>query len=301
MVVAIENAAGPLPLENSNSTASEDTSYQLVEGADVRNPTANPTAGPITMKIISHQMTAGEAEDCPETPSHFLNEMARLRQQMGQLRAENISMDIKANQLERDNEELRVELSRVKMDLAKAKANSAKRKKKYDELLEDVSEGSDKLSKKLVKYKRRGDELESQLKEELAAQKEFWQQINQQLHKENESSLKEISELNERLTSEKALRAQEKTESKTAISSLEDKLEDALQEAAEMQINAERVKVENAKLRKEKTAMSADYEGRISKMGCRSPAPENDEEFSTEAMMRMMQETLGVDVDDFQN
>jgi len=290
MVLATENAAGPLPLEQENESTEE---FQMVEGSEA---VANPTAGN-TLKLINN-VTAGRGEEKPPaTPSqtqNLLNEIQTLRMTVSKHRAENISLDIKASQTERDNEELRVELSRVRMALAKEKAVSAKRKEKYDELLEDVQLGSDKLSKKLVKYKRREDELENQLKEELEAQKVFWQEINQQLTKENDKSTIRITDLKDSLEGEKAARIQEKMESKKSISTLEDKLEDALQDAAEMQIQFERVQVENSKLRKEKTEISTNYENQISKLGeLRSPAPVQEDNFSTEDMLRMMQETLG--------
>merc|ERR1712176_576824 len=116
------------------------------------------------------------------------------------------------------------------------------------------------------------------------------------LHKENEHCLEEISNLNESLEAEKADRAANRQEAKKIISELEEKLEEALQEKTEMQIQFDRLKVENAKLRQEKTQQVANYEDRLSKMQSigTSPVPEEDT-FSTDDMLRMMQEQLGVE------
>jgi len=287
------SAAGPMPLEKASQTESEELSYQMVEGIEAA--AVNPTAGPINE-------TAGREEAKPPSPTQNLHtEIQQLKMKISKHRAENISLDIKASQTDCENEELRVELSRVRMALAKEKAVSSKRKQKYDELLEDVQLGSDKLSKKLVKYKRRGDELELQLKTDLEDQKTFWQEINQRLLKENELSLNEITDLKEGLEEANAVRAQEKQEAKNTISTLEDSLEDALQEAAERQIQFERVQVENSKLRKEKTEMTAAHEQKISKMGeqGRSPAPNPEDDFSNEDFLRMMQETMGDGMEDY--
>jgi len=289
MVLATENASG---IDDASSN-SLDTSYEIVE-------TKNVTAGLQVTGEPEHEMPAESEEERPSTPTqNFLNEISNLKQIISKHRAENITLDIKAGQLEREREDLRVELSRCKMALAKEKAESGKRKTRYDELLEDVQLGSDKLSKKLVKYKRQNDELETRLKTELAAQKTFWQEINQQLYKESEHSLAEITQLNEELQAEKTARAQEKQDAKSGMGDLEDQLEDALQDKVEMQIQLERVKVENAKLRQEKTSLSTNYEERISKIGARTPAPDTMENFSTEDMLQMMQETLGDDIENY--
>merc|ERR1719461_198011 len=162
--------------------------------------TRNPTAG---LRVTGEGETEQPAEQ-PAGTENFLNEISHLKQLLSKHRAENISLQITANQLESDCEELKIELSRCRMALAKEKAQSAKRKEKYDELLGDVQLSSDKLSKKLVQYKRRGDELEAQLKTDLEAQKVFWAEVNQQLHKENELSMKEIQDLKDKLEDEKA-------------------------------------------------------------------------------------------------
>jgi hypothetical protein len=44
--------------------------------------------------------------------------------------------------------------------------------------------------------------------------------------------------------------------------------------------------------------MSTNYEDQLSKIGTQNrPSPKPEDEFSTEEMLRMMQETLGVDGD----
>merc|ERR1712176_1143892 len=107
------------------------------------------------------------------------------------------------------------------------------------------------------------------------------------LHKENEHCLEEISNLNESLEAEKADRAANRQEAKKIISELEDKLEEALQEKTEMQIQFDRLKVENAKLRQEKTQQVANYESRISEMKSMGQSPVEEDNFSTEDMLRM--------------
>jgi len=287
------SAAGPMPLEgDAEARASSSEDYEIVQ--------LNYAKEGVTAEPGLSVTGGGEVDDSergPSTPTqNLMAEIQHLKQLISKHRAENITTEIKCNQFERDNEDLQIELSRVKMQLAKAKTESGKRKTRYEELLDDVQLGSDKLSKKLVQYKRRGDELEAQLKTDLEAQKVFWAEVNQQLHKENELSMQEIQDLKDKLEDEKAGRAQQKIDAKNAIGDLEDQLEDALQEKAEMQIQFERIKVENAKLRQEKTQISTSYEERISKMGnARSPVNDPEDEFSTEDMLRMMQETLGVE------
>jgi len=295
------SAAGPMPLEgDAEARASSSEDYEIVQlnyaKEGVTAEPGNPTAG-LSVTGGGEVDDSEPAERGPSTPTqNLMAEIQHLKQLISKHRAENITTEIKCNQFERDNEDLQIELSRVKMQLAKAKTESGKRKTRYEELLDDVQLGSDKLSKKLVQYKRRGDELEAQLKTDLEAQKVFWAEVNQQLHKENELSMQEIQDLKDKLEDEKAGRAQQKIDAKNAIGDLEDQLEDALQEKAEMQIQFERIKVENAKLRQEKTQISTSYEERISKMGnARSPVNDPEDEFSTEDMLRMMQETLGVE------
>lgn len=286
------SATGAFPLENNSERASSTEDFEMVDSTPGNFKARNQTAGLTMTNVESGQ----PAQRVPATPTqNFLNEIQGLKQLVSKHRSDVISLEITGSQLESDNQELKVELSRVRMQLAKMKTESAKRKGKYDALLDDVQLGSDKLSKKLVQYKRENDQLESQLKTDLEAQKVFWQEINKQLHNENERSLEEITALKEDLEGEKAGRAQAKQDAKREMNELDERHEEALTEKADIQIKLERLEMENAKLRQEKTQQVANYEERISQMGSKINLlpPAEEDQFTTDDMLRMMREQLG--------
>lgn len=296
MVLKTEQA----PLGNAFQVGAAGLVESNVEGSDsfemVENASINVTSG--EAKPTNVQGPCGPAEPIG-SEDRLRGQIQDLRQQLSRHRAENITLEIKSGQLERDNEELSIELSRTRLTLAREKASAQRLKMRYDDLLEECSLSGDKLSKKMAKDRKQADETQQSLQQEVEDQKKYWQEINQQLTKENEEVLRVMAELKTKLEEARAQHHADLSKNDTAVSKLQREVDDALEAKSKMQIELERTRLDNGKLRQEKTDLEHQYEERLSKLSLtNNPAATIQEDFGTDEMLKMMQDTLGVDAEE---
>jgi len=221
-----------------------------------------------------------------------LRGMRDLKTKLNQVQADKFELEVEMNTLRNEREDYRTDLSRAKRQVAKVEVARKRAQKKYEELLDEMRMSPNKLEKELAFYRRRADDLE----DSLADQRTHFQKTNKLLKSENDNLGNRVDELETELDASKARFEEERDRVRQLETDIdivredkddwEKKYQKQGLEIGKLQRRIADLEVKQADMRNQQSK----YKNKIRQL---DKVDYDDEDFSTEGLMKMMSDNMG--------